>query len=623
MMLFEVVLGFYLNWRIYEGNGLDQITDKTGFFNFKCDDKRKQSTAKIDRIDEDGYSKLTIATTGTKTFIEIPISSSDYIFGMGEQFTHWNLKGKRIRNVPREDGIGRKGFIKWAIQLQTGKQELDASYIISPFFLTSSGLAIAIENQEYAEFDFRPKNHILLKINSNLVKLTWFIPSSMIHQIQLYTQLYGRQPITLPKWTQTGAIIAQMGGTDRSTTNIKKLLDFDINISGIWIQDWSGLRKHSIMGLKHWRVNWDWRGDDQLYSPSVASFASYYQKQDIKVLGYVSPFIMKESSLYEHALKNNFLAKNHKGLAVVNQGPGFDAYMIDLINKDAYKWFRSVIIENMNYLDGFMADFGEYYPYMYTNSTEHVEFIKIYTQLVTSINKFSFMRCGTLASSKHPLYWSGDQMHTFSKYDGLQGVLQGYLQAGLSGYGIIHSDIGGITSVGVGLNNFMVGYKRNFNVLVRWMEFSVFEAVYRTHEGSIPYLIEQVYSTNATMSYFKTLSSHFVALQDYRQELFIEYSKTGLGLFRPLYLYFKDMFDVSDQFMYGEHVLVAPVLSNDIHRTVKIPDGLWRHVGTKQVYTKGEHFIKSDYGQTPVFISEDHFNDPLFTNYIKLVESSY
>ena len=83
LMFLSTVFGF-LNWRFYQGNGLDVVTGTSGFYKFKCDDQRIPILPNISTTRTTEYTEITISSTGTKTFIEIPSPSDDYIFGMGQ-----------------------------------------------------------------------------------------------------------------------------------------------------------------------------------------------------------------------------------------------------------------------------------------------------------------------------------------------------------------------------------------------------------------------------------------------------------------------------------------------------------------------------------------------------------
>ena len=635
-MLFIINILAYSNWSYFQGDGLDTITDSSGFYNFKLDDKKYSVVPQISTQETIDYTTVTITTFGTKTWVQIPSPSDDMIFGMGEQFSFWNLKGKMIRNVPREDGIGRQGIIKQLIQLQTGKQELSASYIISPHFITKSGLGLVVENEEYAEFDFRNPNYILLKINSPTVVITVFHADTIIDHVRLFTLKYGRQPIDLPEWTQKGAMLGLMGGSTRVNGIVDTLLQNKVDVSAVWIQDWCGLRRHNIAGQLHWRVWWDWQSDNTLYQPSVREFAAKLQAKNIKVLGYINPFLVNatNSKYFNEAIANNYAVKYKGKLDVVHQGPDWDAVMIDLLNPKAYEWFKALIIKELftvANLDGFMSDFGEYYPYEYTNSTEHIKFVEKWSLLNKELKQahhedtLIFMRSGTLKGKENVnLYWSGDQMHIYNIYDGLAAVLNGYLQASISGFGIMHSDIGGITTVAVGISKLLLGYKRSFDVLIRWSEMNVFESVLRTHDSSLPLNNQQVYTNEKNMKYFKQSVDKYNSLKEIRMGLYKEYEQTGLGLFRPLYMYYpndKHVWAIRDQFLYGENILVAPILKrNTFKRKLYLPDGTWVHVFSKKEYRKGWVTVDCAYGKTAIFVKKEYYGVEALKAFLQVVE---
>ena len=72
--------------------------------------------------------------------------------------------------------------------------------------------------------------------------LTWDFPV-----VLRYSE--GRQPGHLPEWSQKGAVVGLEGGTLNVSQEVGKMLDFGIPITGVWLQDWVGLR-HSWDGGK-------------------------------------------------------------------------------------------------------------------------------------------------------------------------------------------------------------------------------------------------------------------------------------------------------------------------------------------------------------------------------------
>lgn len=91
------------------------------------------------------------------------------------------------------------------------------------------------------------------------------------------------------------------------------------------------------------------------------------------------------------------------------------------------------------------------------------------------------MRAGFRNSPKWAmLFWEGDQMVSWQANDGIKSSVVGLLSSGLCGYAFNHSDIGGYCAV----NLPFFKYKRDEELLLRWMELNAFTTIFRTHEVS-------------------------------------------------------------------------------------------------------------------------------------------
>lgn len=149
---------------------------------------------------------------------------------------------------------------------------------------------------------------------------------------------------------------------------------------------------------------------------------------------------------------------------------------------------------------GWMADFAEYTPtdvvckdgenaYTYHNKYPY-EWAKANQEAISELNMTDeivyFMRAGSTHSpSVTSLYWMGDQLPTFDKWDGLHSALIGLLNGGISGFGIGHSDIGGYTTLND--TEHLRYFQRDEEILMRWIEMSTFsDAVFRTHPSNNP-----------------------------------------------------------------------------------------------------------------------------------------
>ena len=167
-----------------------------------------------------------------------------------------------------------------------------------------------------------------------------------------------------------------------------------------------------------------------------------------------------------------------------------------------------------------------------------------------------FMRAGFSGVSRYcPLLWAGDQSVDFTRHDGIGTVITAALSAGLLGNVYSHSDCGGYTSV--------LGNVRSEELMQRWCELAAFAPVMRSHEGNRPDDNLQYDSNPALLACFARWSRVHAHLAPYVRQLCNEASARGLPAQRPLFLHYPDergLRHVQDQFLYGEDLLVAPVI---------------------------------------------------------------
>src|SRR5690606_21313122 len=119
---------------------------------------------------------------------------------------------------------------------------------------------------------------------------------------------------------------------------------------------------------------------------------------------------------------------------------------------------------------------------------------------------------GKGARNDAALMWTGDQLVTWDRHDGLRSALTLKLSGGLSGFALTHSDVGGYTTVDLPL----VGTRRSPELMKRWTELSAFSTMLRTHEGSKPEANAQVWDDAAARAHFARMSQVFTELAPYR-----------------------------------------------------------------------------------------------------------
>ncbi len=94
----------------------------------------------------------------------------------------------------------------------------------------------------------------------------------------------------------------------------------------------------------------------------------------------------------------------------------------------------------------------------------------------------------------------------------------------------------------------------------------------------------------------------------YLYQAFYEYSTDGTPPFRPLVLDYpdnKEVRDISDQFMIGQSLMVAPIYNGGNKRKVYFPEGIWYDFNTNKKY-EGEktYEITTELDQLPIYVRQ-------------------
>lgn len=570
-------------------------------------------------------------------FVALPMASDrdERIYGMGEQFPHddLNLKGRVIPSLSQEGGIGRghspiTGAVNVASKGSGGSEA--STYYAAPHFLTSKHRSMFLENTEYAVFDFEKDDVTWVRLFHPTMRGRLLYGQSPLELIERFTSYAGRMP-PIPDWVNEGAIVALARDLDESERLIMRMKQNGVQIAGVWNQTWSGTST-TFVGEQ---VLWNWIQNPNRH-PDWDGFVQRMNTQGIRTLCYVNSMFRDvpedagqlRRNLYQEGEMAGYFVKDTTGKTYKLKITAFEVGLLDLTNPMAVDWMKKVIKEEMIQragCSGWMADFAEALPFDAVMSdgtpasTYHNEYpvawAKLNREAVEEAGKLGevlvFHRSGFTRSPQHALmFWQGDQLTTWDKYDGLVSAMRGLINGGLSGISLNHSDIGGYTS----LSRFNLGYKRESEQLKRWAEMNAFTAVFRTHEGNQPMENAQVYTDDEAMQHFARMSKVYKALAFYRKTLFAEARDKGWPVVRHMMLHYPDdpkAHENNDQFLLGSQILVAPIKNKCFvapcryNKKVYLPKGQWVHLWTGQVYGKTDRSeeitVQAPIGQPAVF----------------------
>jgi len=546
-----------------------------------------------------------------RLWLRLAANTDEFVYGMGEQFSYFNLRGHHFPVWTAEQGVGRnKDTYVTFLAEKDDKAGGDyySTYFPLPTFVSSKKYFLHVDGSFYMDFDFRNSNYHELYMWGIPEKIVLNSADSYVDLIVKLTDFFGRQP-ELPDWVYDGVILGIQGGIDTVLNKLKTAVDSGVNVSGLWVQDWVGKRVTSFGK----RLMWNWEYNSDMY-PELEKEIKKLKEKGVRFFGYINPYIAIEGNLFKDAKKKGYLGMNSDGEVYLIDFGEFDAGVVDLTKPDAADWYKDVIKNNLIGvgLNGWMADFGEYLPtdiLLYNGISAEIMhnewpalWAKINYDAISESGKLGdivyFMRAGYTGSQKYcTLVWAGDQFVDWSLDDGIASVIPAALSLGMSGHGLHHSDIGGYTS--------LFGIKRTKELFMRWTEFAAFTPVMRTHEGNRPDKNWQFDSDKETLLHFARMSTIYKHLKPYLKELVKENAEYGIPVMRPIFMHYEDdliAHNIKYEYLLGRDLLVAPVYKSEATKwNVYLPDDEWIHLWTGKAFSGGNIEIESPIGEPPVF----------------------
>ncbi|GMI44910.1 hypothetical protein TrCOL_g2704 [Triparma columacea] len=580
---------------------------------------------------EDGHAN--------RVYITAASPSDEKIFGHGIQYSSVNHKNKRVPIFIAEGGIGRglqpiTGFLN-AFAGGAGGDEF-TSYGCKPQFVTDTRRGGLLFNTEGSVWDWGAEGGeaVEVEVFGYPVEGRLFMwEDSPAEYVEMITEYTGRMS-PLPEWTQEGAIIGLEGGSEVVESSMDKLIEAEVQMVGLWLQDWSGLH-HAYDGD---RLLWDWKLSEEQY-PDWSGLRTRMNSLGINMLTYINPYFAsnldngEDNSQFAEGDANGYFIKNSNNETYVMKSGSIRFGCLDVTNPNAVEWMKDIIKERM--LDeagsmGWMSDFGEAVPYdgvMYSGvsgADHHNEYPEMWQALNYDAVREAGMEDDVAffsrsAWNKSPgnarVFWLGDQLVTFDDKDGLQTTVIAQQSGGLSGHSIAHSDIGGYTVADYPLAH----YHRSPELLKRWSECEAFSgSMFRTHVGSSFEDEDSQAWHDDVVDHFGVFSKVFGYLKEYRLELMQVAEERGLPLVRSMFYQFPDdpaVWDedlMKEQFMFGDDFLVAPVFQEGaVEKNVYFPVGggqwigLWDgSVWNETVDYAGVATVAAPIGRPPVFYKE-------------------
>ena len=504
---------------------------------------------------KDGYSE-----TDTSKKVSLEIGEDEILYGGGERVLGMNRRGNRLQIYNR----AHYGY--------TTHSEL-MNYAI-PMYLSSKKYAVLFDNASHAwmDLDSKGNNTVSYETFGGMINYYVVAGDNWYDLMEQYTELTGRQPMP-PRWA-FGNFSSRFGyHTQEETLNtVNKFFKDSIPLDAVVLDlYWFGPDIKGHMGNLAW---------DKSAFPNPGKMMDSLSNRGIKTILVTEPFILTTSNRWEEAVREDILGVDSTG-----QPYTYDFYfgntgLIDVFKLRARRWFWDIYKDfTKQGVDGWWGDLGE--PEVHPADLQHTigsaedvhnvyghEWAGLvyegYRKDFPDRRPFILMRAGFAGSQRYGMIpWTGDVSRSWG---GLVPQPEISLQMGMQGIAYMHSDLGG----------FAGGDSLNTELYTRWMQYGVFQPIYRPHaQEHIP--SEPVFMPDSTKDQAREAIRMRYKLLPYIYDMAFENHRTGKPLMQPLF------FDESDNrrlmtydsaYLWGESLLVSPIKQPDVkEQQVYLPEG--------------------------------------------------
>jgi alpha-D-xyloside xylohydrolase len=521
----------------------------------------------------------------------VAVAPGEAFYGFGERFTPFNKWGQELTF--------------WAID--SGNVTSYRAYKNIPFFISSAGYGVFVHSSNPMVFRMGSDSSISYSFHILSGQLDYFLiyGPSLKDVLRRYVDLTGRAPLP-PKWSfgfwiSRCMYMSQAEVEEVIDTMRRKGFPCDvINLDPYW------------MGPGPW-CTYAWGAEA---FPRPAEMLQRLRGQGVRVCLWITPYLPAGSAGYEEARQQGYLIHKPDGdiSPILEAFTGDDLAAIDFTNPQACAWFQARLTPLLEMgVATFKTDFGEQAPVeaRYADGRCGVEMHNLYPLLynktVFELTERQFGRglvwgrSAYAGSQRYPVQWGGD---SYSSLEQMAGQLRGLLGYGMSGVPFCGHDIGGFDyPPGAFDHPSQADYPRDTEVYLRWLQFGAFSSHCRAH-GKQPREPWE-YGAEAEMIAHKYLRLRYRLLPYIYSEA-VRCSQSGLPMLRPLVLEYPsdpNTIYLDTQYLFGENILVAPLLTRSSRRLVYLPQGDWYDYWSKVILSGGRWIeVEAPLEKLPLFV---------------------
>ncbi len=485
---------------------------------------------------------------GTKGItVNLLQKAEEHYYGLGDVWhtQHVDLKGSK---VVLWDKSGTPDECNWV-----------------PFYMSTVGYGIFIDNSYYGYINFG-------KISKNTTTIHFDAPSLSMHIwtgrtmkdiLPQYLDYTGYPPVP-PKWTFLPQKWRDEGNWDVVFKDVHMMKKNDMPLGAVWLdRPW----------MRGGYGSDDFIFDKQRY-PEPKKHIQELHDMRIHVIVWGCDFLTEDSKYYKEGKRKHYFVGGSATVA-----DRLQRHIIDFANPDARKWFEDIIKNALNLgVDGIKLDRGQEYPVSVTppsgrdpkamHNYHAYLMVKTYAEALQEVRGKDYLlipRAGWAGTQRWSMKWPGDMKSNFSHDQGLPAVIRAQSDAGLTGFALWGSDIGGYSS------------KLSKNVFIRWLEAGTFSPLMeipgKGNHKDAPFSWDK-----GTIKIYKFYAQLRKNMIPYLMDMARKAHTKGAPIVRHLAWNWPNdphVHILDYEYMFGDDLLVAAVVKKTKTRKVYLPRGKW------------------------------------------------
>ena len=536
------------------------------------------ANARLNLQADDEFFNYPIDPKTTYMREQLKTDIGECIYGFGEKFTPFVKNGQVVESWNNDGGTCS-----------------DQSYKNVPLYISSKSYGVFVNSTDKVSFEVMSDTVSKVSFTVPGEELEYFVigGENLEDVLVNYTTLTGK-PALPPAYT-FGLWLSTSFTTDYDEKTVNSFID--------------GMAERDIpLQVFHfdcfWMKEYEWCNFewDKRRFPDPEGMVKRLHEKGLEVCVWINSYIAQRSKLFEIGKEHGYFIKNPDGSVFQTDmwQPGMA--IVDFTNPAACDWYKGLLRELFKMgVNNIKTDFGERIPTkcVYHNGKDPIKMHNLYTYLYNktvfeALEEYFgkdkaclFARSATAGGQKFPVHWGGD---CYAEYSAMAETMRGGLSLCSSGFGFFSHDIGGFEATAPA------------DVYKRWCAFGLLSTHSRLH-GSTSYRVPWNFDEEAcdVLRFYTKLKGK---LMPYIWAQAIKTHQTGIPMMRSMIIAFSNDAAckyLDQQYMLGDNLLVAPVMTEDGTVEFYVPEGTWVDINTKDRYEGGRYYSRTcDYFQMPI-----------------------